>query len=203
VELHLPRQTIFWLHGTIASQRALLSRNTIDSGDYDLWHQHLGHPSKHVLYETQKHVKDFPIGIKFPEKESPCRGCTEGKMHLRSFPDSQSRATHPFQRIHSDLKSFPVESYHKYRYLISFIDDFTSNAWVILMRHKDSALKATKNFVAIIETQYKTNIQEWMSDAGGEYKSQEFDDFLKMKGIKILQSVPHQPEQNGRAERFN
>ena len=39
--------------------------------------------------------------------------------------------------------------------------------------------------------------------AGGEYKSQEFDEFLKSKGIKILQSVPHQPEQNGRAERFN
>jgi transposase InsO family protein len=42
-----------------------------------------------------------------------------------------------------------------------------------------------------------------MSDAGGEYKSQEFDDFLKSKGIKILQSVPHQPEQNRHAERFN
>jgi len=89
------------------------------------------------------------------------------------------------------------------RYLISFLDDYTSNAWVILLRRKDDALNATKDFAAVVETQYKTKIQEWMSDAGGEYKSQEFDDFLKSKGIKILQSVPHQPEQNGRAERFN
>jgi transposase InsO family protein len=203
VEPHLPKQTIFWLHGSITNKRALMLRNTIDSGDYDLWHKRLGHPSKRVLYETQRHVKNFPKGILFPEKEPLCRGCAEGKMHSRSFPDSQSRATRPFQRIHSDLKSFAVESYHRYRYLISFLDDYTSNAWVVLLRRKDDALIATKNFYVSIETQYKTKIQEWMSDAGGEYKSQEFDDFLKSKGIKILQSVPHQPEQNGRAERFN
>jgi transposase InsO family protein len=202
VEPHAPRQTIFWLHGRITDQRALVT-NIIDSGDYDLWHQRLGHPSKRVLYEAQKHVKDFPKGIVFPNKESLCRGCAEGKMHSRSFPDSQSRATKAFQRIHSDLKSFAVESYHRYRYLISYIDDYTSNAWVILLRNKDDALNATKNFVAAVDTQHKTKIQEWMSDAGGEYKSHEFDDFLKSKGIKILQSVPHQPEQNGRAERFN
>jgi hypothetical protein len=160
VELHLPRQTIFWLHGSVTNKRVLLSGNTIDSGDYDLWHRRLGHPSKRVLYEAQRHVKDFPKGILFPEKEPLCRGCAEGKMHLRSFPDSQSRATHSFQRIHSDLKSFAVESYHRYRYLISYLDDFTSNAWVILLRRKEDALKATKDFAALVETQYKTKIQE-------------------------------------------
>src|SRR5258708_32547114 len=63
--------------------------------------------------------------------------------------------------------------------------------------------QSNKSFVALVETQYKMEIQEWMSDAGGEYKSQEFDNFLKSKRIKILQSVPHQPEQNGHAEWFN
>ncbi|KAL7280536.1 hypothetical protein ACG7TL_005473 [Trametes sanguinea] len=41
-----------------------------------------------------------------------------------------------------------------------------------------------------------------MSDGGGEYKSKAFDNLLKDKGIEILQSVPHQPQQNGRAERL-
>src|SRR5258708_15398041 len=63
--------------------------------------------------------------------------------------------------------------------------------------------QCNKDFAALVETQYKTKIQEWMSDAGGEYKSQEFDDFLKSKGIKVLQSVPHQPKQNGCADWFN
>ena len=41
-----------------------------------------------------------------------------------------------------------------------------------------------------------------MSDGGGEYKCKAFDALLKDKGIEILQSVPHQPQQNGRAERL-
>ena len=41
-----------------------------------------------------------------------------------------------------------------------------------------------------------------MSDAGGEYKSDTFDLMLKNKGIKILQSAPHTPQQNSHTERF-
>ena len=41
-----------------------------------------------------------------------------------------------------------------------------------------------------------------MSDAGGEYKSDAFLKHLKDAGIKVLQSAPHTPQQNGRAERF-
>jgi transposase InsO family protein len=42
-----------------------------------------------------------------------------------------------------------------------------------------------------------------MSDAGGEYKSNEFLNTLKDYGIKVLQSAPHTPQQNGHAEQFN
>src|SRR5260370_36845465 len=41
-----------------------------------------------------------------------------------------------------------------------------------------------------------------MLDAGGEYKSDEFLKVLKDMGINILQSAPHTPQQNGRADRF-
>ena len=36
-----------------------------------------------------------------------------------------------------------------------------------------------------------------------EYTSKQFIDLLKDHGIKITQSVPYTPQQNGRAERFN
>jgi hypothetical protein len=202
-EPHMPGQTIFWLRAEITPASALLAKSTTNLSDYDLWHKRFGHPSKQVLTEAQRQVNNFPQNLKFPGKESICRGCAEGKMHSRSFPESQTRATHPFQRIHSDLKSFPVESYHHFKFLISFFDDCSSHAWIVLLRRKSDALEATKHFHATVKTQFRAQIQEWMSDAGGEYKSEEFDDFLKGQGIKILQSVPHQPQQNGRAERFN
>jgi len=42
-----------------------------------------------------------------------------------------------------------------------------------------------------------------MLDAGGEYKSAAFLKALNKQGIKVLQSAPHTPQQNGCAERFN
>lgn len=41
-----------------------------------------------------------------------------------------------------------------------------------------------------------------MSDAGGEYKSTQFDDVLRSMGIEVHTSSPHTHQQNGHAERF-
>jgi hypothetical protein len=124
-------------------------------------------------------------------------------MTASQFPRSVGRAKHPFEKIHLDLKSFSTDSYSRYKYFISFIDDYSSHAWVMLLRKKSDALEAIRNFLAMVKTQYGTTIKEWMSDGGGEYKSDELDRTFKENGIKILGSVPHQPQQNGRAERFN
>jgi hypothetical protein len=110
--------------------------------------------------------------------------------------------TEPFELVHSDLKMFPIESYHKYRYAIVFYDDFTSHAWTINLRTKDAALPATRHFLAMVETKYQKRVRGWMSDAGGEYTSKAFVEMMKEKGIQINQSVPHAHQQNGRAERI-
>jgi transposase InsO family protein len=41
-----------------------------------------------------------------------------------------------------------------------------------------------------------------MSNAGGEYKLDMFDNMLRNQGIKIFTSTPYTPQQNGRAECF-
>ena len=89
-----------------------------------------------------------------------------------------------FERIHSDLKSFPVDSYHWYKYFISFLDDFSSHTWVMCLKTKDAAINALCNFIAMVHTQHDSKIVEWMSDAGGEYKLDEFSKVLKDLGIK-------------------
>ena len=101
-----------------------------------------------------------------------------------------------------DIKSFPTDSYHKYKYLIIFLDDFTSMAWIILLHTKSTALTATHQFLQMVKTQFQVSVQSWMSDFGGEYKSATYDDLLKGEGIRIHNSAPHIPQQNGCAERF-
>jgi len=78
-----------------------------------------------------------------------------------------------------------------------------SSAWIILLRKKTEARKATKQFISMIKTQYGVSIMEWFSDNGGEYVDKLYIDLLKDLGIKIFRSVPRQPQMNGRAERFN
>ena len=77
-----------------------------------------------------------------------------------------------------------------------------SMAWTTPLRTKDTALVATHHFLKMVSTQFKTQVEQWMSDAGGEYKSKAFDSMLKEQGIRILQSAPHTPQQNGCAEQF-
>jgi Integrase core domain len=163
----------------------------------------MGHPSMDVLCKAKDHTKGFPNNIIYPEETPMCLGCAQGKMPSASFPLSQSCTSRPYEKVHSDVKSFPVASYHKAQYFVSFLDNYTSHATVVLINKKSSIIVTLKQFLSYIETQFNVTVKEWMSDTGGEYKSEAFDVVLHNKGIRILQSIPHTPQQNGCAECFN
>jgi predicted GNAT family acetyltransferase len=55
----------------------------------------------------------------------------------------------------------------------------------------------------MVRTQHSTLVKEFMTDAGGEYKSLDLRDKFKQMGILNRTSVPHMHQQNGRAERLN
>jgi transposase InsO family protein len=99
--------------------------------------------------------------------------------------------------IHLDLKSFPIESYHKFQYVIVFYDDFSSNAWTISLKKKSDAVKAATDWLMYVANSHSSHVKSWMSDAGGEYKSKQFDDLLRSMGIKVHTSAPHTHQQNG------
>ena len=102
-----------------------------------------------------------------------------------------------------DLKALPVISYHKYKYFITFLDDYTSFGWLAMLKSKSDSNNAIRHFVAMAKNQYQSNIGAFMTDFGGEFKSLDLIDFFKDLGIEIRTSVPHMHQQNGRAERFN
>ena len=67
---------------------------------------------------------------------------------------------------------------------------------------KAAAITAAKDFLEMVHVQHNAQVVGWMSDAGGEYKSELFDRALLEKGIKIYQSAPRTPMQNGCSERL-
>jgi hypothetical protein len=116
-----PMDTIFWI---VPQEINTATLATIYKVNYDIWHKHLGHPFKDML-KCVKGLKDFPNDPVFPEHSPLYRGCAEGKLHSKSFLESDSQATMPFALVHSDLKEFPIESYSKFKYLVSFLDDYS------------------------------------------------------------------------------
>jgi len=189
----LPRwdgATIFIIRTYLGAKPSIRAAEQIFHPNFEIYHQRFAHPSNDVLHKIGKYTNGLPSQIQIPENHI-CPGCEQGKKTNKTFPSTKTCVNKPFELVHSDLKSFPVESYHKYKYTIVFLDDFSSNAWTINLRTKDAALPATKRFIAMVKNQFNTNIVEWMSDAGGEYKSKAFLDMLGNEGIKISQSIPY------------
>ena len=124
-------------------------------------------------------------------------------MHLNAFPDSQSHATSPFSLVHSDLKELPVLSYHRYKFFITFLDNFISYCWISLLWKKSDVSDAIDSFLSLVKNQYQSTVEEFMTDASSEYKSLELRDKLRKQGITIRTSIPHMHQQNGHAEHLN
>jgi len=70
------------------------------------------------------------------------------------------------------------------------------------LHSKAAAITAAKDFLKMVRMQHDVHVIGWMSDASGEYKSDLFDRALLEKGIKIYQSAPRTPMQNGCAKRL-
>ena len=121
-------------------------------------------------------------------------------MPNRAFPENERCATKPFELVHSDLKYFLVLLYWKFKYVITFYNNFTSHAWTMALCSKAAAITAAKDFLEMVCIQHNVHIIGWMSNASREYKSNLFDRALLKKGIKIYQSAPWTPMQNGHAE---
>ena len=156
-------EKLFWLQASSVTPTLL---NLVYKEDYEFMHCCMGHPSKDVMHCALQNTKGFPK-LNFPKSKPLCPGCTQGKMPQKAFPPSTSRTSAPFDKIHLDLKQFPVESYHCHKYFISFVDDYSDFSWITLLRQKSSTINALKDFLAMVLNQYGCTIKEWMSDAGG------------------------------------
>ena len=147
--------SIYWLDAEVVKSKKSLSALAMSAQGYNLWHLCLGHPSAGILSQVPRHTTGGPDRLLPPTEHLLCKGCAQGKMTSSSFLDSSSRATEPSALIHSDLKTIPVISYHKYKYVFTFLDAHTNHGWVTFLKDKSSTYGAWQNFLAMVKTQYK------------------------------------------------
>lgn len=167
-----------------------------------VWHRRLGHPNTQIL----SHVLNSGfLGNKGSSSLSlECDSCKLGKSKTLPFPLHANRASQCFDLIHSDVWGpSPVSSHEKFKYYVTFIDDYSRFTWVYFLRSKSEVFRTFTDFLAYVENQFSTKIKTLRTDSGGEYLSSNFQEFLASKGIIHQRSCPATPQQNGVAERKN
>ena len=90
-----------------------------------------------------------------------------------------------------------------YVYYAYFIDDYSRKIWIYFLKNKDEIFERFKEFKALVENLSEKKINILRSGNGGEFISNEFNDYCKEFGIKRELTFPYNPQQNGMEERKN
>ncbi|KAL3834104.1 hypothetical protein ACJIZ3_008840 [Penstemon smallii] len=165
-----------------------------------MWHRKLGHMSERglkILAEQELLPGLKNVSLSF------CEHCVTSKKHKLKFNNSNIRSKAILELIHSDVWQAPVMSLGGARYYVSFIDDYSRRCWVYPIKKKSDVFSVFKTFKARVKLESEKKIKCMRTDNGGEYTSNEFDNFCQQEGIKRQFTVAYTPQQNGVAERMD
>ena len=159
-------------------------------------HCRLGHPSLPLLKKLCPQFSSL--------SSLKCESCQFVKHHrLHSSPIVNKRASTPFELVHSNVWGpCPVGSLTGYRYFVTFVDDYSRNTWLYLMKNRYELFSHFRAFYAEIHTQFHVYVQSLRSDNAKEYVFEQFQSFMLQNGILHQTSCVDTP-QNGVAERKN
>ena len=101
--------------------------------------------------------------------------------------------------VFSDVWGPACESIGRYKYYVSFIDDFSKFTWIYLLKHKFEVFQKFRDFHNLVERLFDKRILAVQTDWGGEY--QRLNTFFQRIGISHHVSCPYAHQQNGSVER--
>lgn len=88
----------------------------------EIWHQRLAHPSNDAL-KTLISASQFLCNKN--TLPSTCNACQLGKHVKLPFYSSSSSISSPFEIIHSDLRTSPIQSLSGIQYYVLFLDQYS------------------------------------------------------------------------------
>ena len=86
---------------------------------------------------------------------------------------------------------------------IFFVDEFSRNLWIYVIKRKDEVFEIFKIFKTVVKNQSEKKIEVLRTGGGGEYTSKMFDEFYVEHSIDHNVIAPYTPQHNGISERRN
>jgi hypothetical protein len=87
-----------------------------------------------------------------------CDACQQAKSHQLPYTRSDSKSSSPLELIFSDVWGPAIEFVGRYRYYVSFIDDFSKFIWIYLIKHKYDVFHKFQDFQAMVERHFNKKI---------------------------------------------
>ena len=128
-------------------------------------------------------------------RDGVCSGCVLRKHHRDSFEKHASwHALAPLEVVHGDLCGpLPVVSFSGYKYLLTFIDDFSKRTLVYSLKLKSEVFNMFLAFKAFVEKQFGHQILKLKFDNRREYVNNKFINFFFENRIQMQHIVPYTP----------
>ena len=128
-------------------------------------------------------------------RDGVCTSCILRKHHRDNFEKRSSwHASVPLDLVHSDLCGLlPFASFSGFKYLLTFIDDYSRCTWVYFLKLKREVFNMFLAYKALVEKQSCHQIIKLRSNNGGEYvkKSSLLSAQTKESNNNILFHINH------------
>ena len=115
-----------------------------------------------------------------------CKHGLHGKQTRISFKTKEYSTTKPLELVHISLcGTMRTKGLYGDSYFILFIDYYTIITWVCFLKRKSESFETFKVFKKVVENETDLKINCLKSDNGGEFTSNEFENFYEKHGIRI------------------
>ena len=192
--------TLYVLNQPLNLQVMMIKKNTHDIITWHQWLAHLNEKNMHWLASMLTEITGLKGYIK------NCETCTLDKAHCQPSYCKFTKATKPFERVHTDLEgseSTLTMSVGWNKYYVLYTDNCTQFHWLNMLRTKNKALESFWKFNSMVKTQFNTEIWRFQTDQSEEFKSNKMKKYLIKKEILWESTVPYAHEQNETAEQGN
>jgi hypothetical protein len=92
--------------------------------------------------------------------------------------------------VFSDVLGAAPESVGRFKYYVSFIDDFSKFTWIYLIKHKSEVFQCFSDFQNLVERMFGRKFIAMQTDLGGGGEYQMLNSFFQRVGISHNVSRP-------------